>query len=150
MYFASIVEVHGEGGTATASANPPGITIADATSFSVLVTAATGYRGIQLKPDLSLEQITVKAKSQLKAATTKPFATLYTRHLEDQQRLFRRVSLSLGPPNTTNPTDRRLKEFAASPDPSLLALYFQYGRYLLISGSRPGSQPANLQGIWNY
>ena len=44
----------------------------------------------------------------------------------------------------------RLKNFAATPNPSLLALYFQYGRYLLIRSSRPGTQPANLQGIWNY
>jgi alpha-L-fucosidase 2 len=150
MYFASMVEVHVEGGTATDSANPTGITIANATSFTVLVTAATGYRGFQRKPDLSLDEITVNAKHQLDAAATKPFATLYTRHLEDHRRLFRRASLSLGPPNTTKPTDQRLKEFAVSPDPSLLALYFQYGRYLLISSSRPGSQPANLQGIWNY
>jgi alpha-L-fucosidase 2 len=139
MYFASIVEIHVEGGIATASANPTGITIANATSFTVLVTAATGYRGFQLKPDMSLEEITVNAQRQLEAAATKPFATLYTRHLEDHQRLFRRVSLSLGSPHTTQPTDQRLKEFAASPDPSLLALYFQYGRYLLISSSRAGS-----------
>jgi alpha-L-fucosidase 2 len=150
MYFASVVEVRVEGGTATAGASSTGITIANATSFTVLVTAATGYRGFQLKPDTPLEQVTADAKHQLDAAAEKPFATLYKRHLEDHQRLFRRVSLSLGPSNTTKPTDQRLKEFATSPDPSLLALYFQYGRYLLISSSRPGSQPANLQGIWNY
>ncbi len=150
MYFASIVEVCVEGGTATACANPIGISVANATSFTVIVTAATGYRGFRLKPDIPLEEITADAKRQLEAATTKPFATLYARHLEDHQRLFRRASLSLGPPNTTKPTDQRLKEFAASPDPSLIALYFQYGRYLLVASSRPGSQPANLQGIWNY
>jgi alpha-L-fucosidase 2 len=150
MYFAAIVEVRVDGGTATASANPTGITIANATSFTVLVTAATGYRGFQLKPDLTLEEIADNANRPLEVAATKSFATLYARHLEDHQRLFRRVSLSLGPPKTTKPTDQRLKEFAASPDPSFLALYFQYGRYLLISSSRPGSQPANLQGIWNY
>ena len=117
MYFASLVEVHVEGGAATAVSNPTGITIANATSFTVLVTASTGYRGFQLKPDMSLEEITVNAKRQLEAAATKPFATLYARHLEDHQRLFRRVSLRLGPPNITKPTDQRLKEFAASPDP---------------------------------
>jgi alpha-L-fucosidase 2 len=53
-------------------------------------------------------------------------------------------------PAASQPTDQRLANFAAAPDPSLLALYFQYGRYLLISSSRPGTQPANLQGIWNY
>jgi alpha-L-fucosidase 2 len=89
------------------------------------VTATTGYRGFQLKPDLSLEEITFNVKRQLETATTKPFATLFTSHTEDHQRLFRRVSLSLGPSNTTKPTDQRLKEFAASPDPTLLALYFQ-------------------------
>jgi alpha-L-fucosidase 2 len=150
MYFAAMVEIQVEGGSARAGADPTRITIANADSFTVLVTAATGYRGFQFKPDLPLEEITVKAKQQLDAAATKPFASLYTRHREDHQRLFRRVSLSLGAPDTAKPTDRRVKEFAASPDPSLLALYFQYGRYLLISSSRPGSQPANLQGIWNY
>jgi alpha-L-fucosidase 2 len=150
MYFAAMVEVQVEAGSARASADPTGITIANADSFTVLVTAATGYRGFQFKPDLPLGEITTKVKQQLEAAATKPFASLYTRHREDHQRLFRRVSLSLGAPDNAKPTDRRVKEFAASPDPSLLALYFQYGRYLLISSSRPGSQPANLQGIWNY
>ena len=150
MYFASILQLNVEGGKATATANPPGITIADATSFTVLLTGATGYRGFQLKPDSPLDEIAGNAVSQLDAAATKPFATLRARHVEDHQRLFRRVSLALGPSNNSKPTDQRLKEFAASPDPSLLALYFQYGRYLLISSSRPGSQPANLQGIWNY
>jgi alpha-L-fucosidase 2 len=148
MYFASILQLNIEGGTATA--NSKNITITNATSFTVILTAATGYRGFQLKPDTPLEQITAAATRQLDAVATKPFATLRTRHIEDHQRLFRRVSLSLGSPNTTKPTDQRLKDFATSPDPSLLALYFQYGRYLLISSSRPGSQPANLQGIWNY
>jgi alpha-L-fucosidase 2 len=150
MYFAAMAEVQVEGGSARAGADPTRITIANADSFTVLVTAATGYRGFKFKPDLPLEEITTKAKQQLEAAATKPFATLYTRHREDHQRLFRRVSLNLGAPDNAKPTDRRVKEFAVSPDPSLLALYFQYGRYLLISSSRPGSQPANLQGIWNY
>jgi alpha-L-fucosidase 2 len=150
MYFASVAEVHVDGGSATVSANPTAITIADATLFTILITAATGYRGFQLQPDIPLEEVIAKAKRQLDATAAKPFATLHARHLEDHQRLFRRVSLSLGAPNTAKPTDQRLKDFAASPDPSLLALYFQYGRYLLISSSRPGTQPANLQGIWNY
>jgi alpha-L-fucosidase 2 len=148
MYFASILQVDTEGGTATA--NPAAIAIANATSFTVLVTAATGYRGFQLKPDTPVEEIIASAKRQLDTAAAKPFATLRTRHVEDHQRLFRRVSLTLGGSNPTKPTDQRLKDFAAAPDPSLLALYFQYGRYLLIGSSRPGSQPANLQGIWNY
>jgi alpha-L-fucosidase 2 len=72
-------------------------------------------------------------------------------HLADYQRLFRRVSLKLPPgPAAARPTDVRLSEWKLGPsDPQLAALLFQYGRYLLISSSRPGSLPANLQGIWN-
>jgi alpha-L-fucosidase 2 len=153
MYFASILQLNVEGGKATAATNPAGITIAGATSFTVLLTATTGYRGFQLKPDIPINEIVSNAARQLDAAATKPFAILRTRHIEDHQRLFRRVSLALGSSSSSKPsksTAQRLKEFAGSPDPSLLALYFQYGRYLLISSSRPGSQPANLQGIWNY
>jgi alpha-L-fucosidase 2 len=148
MYFASILQLNTEGGTVTTNATS--LTIASGTSFTILITAATGYRGFKFKPDTPLEQVIANAKHQLDIAANKPFNTLRTEHIADHQRLFHRVSLNLGSPNTTKPTDQRLKDFAASPDPSLLALYFQYGRYLLISSSRPGSQPANLQGIWNY
>ena len=148
MYFASVLQINTEGGTATTTS--AAISIANATSFTVLVTAATGYRGFQLKPDTPIEEIIANAKRQLETAAAKTFANLRARHIEDHQRLFRRVSLTLGASNLTKPTDQRLNEFAATPDPSLVALYFQYGRYLLISSSRPGSQPANLQGIWNY
>ena len=73
------------------------------------------------------------------------------RHTADYRKLFDRTSLTLGSKAAASqPTDQRLANFATAPDPSLLALYFQYGRYLLISSSRPGSQPANLQGIWSY
>jgi alpha-L-fucosidase 2 len=148
MYFASILQLQVQGGTASAGATS--ITVANATSFTLLLTAATGYRGFQLKPDTAQEEVTAGATRQLDAAANKSFATIRAHHLDDHRRLFRRVSLNLGSPRNSQPTDQRLKNFAASPDPSLLALYFQYGRYLLISSSRPGTQPANLQGIWNY
>ena len=70
-------------------------------------------------------------------------------HVEDFGRLFSRVQLRLGEDRSSETTDRRIKSFAENEDPSLLALYFAFGRYLLISSSRPGGQPANLQGIWN-
>jgi alpha-L-fucosidase 2 len=60
-----------------------------------------------------------------------------------------RVTFDLNVPQSDKPTDMRIKEFAATYDPGLAVLYFQFGRYLLISSSQPGSQPANLQGIWN-
>lgn len=147
MYFASVLHVQAEGGTATA--NAASISIAKATSLTILLTAATGYRGFQLKPDTPQHEVTANATRQLDAVANKSLASLRARHLEDHRSLFRRVSLNLGPSRSTQPTDERLRNFAASPDPSLLALYFQYGRYLLISSSRPGTQPANLQGIWN-
>src|SRR5438105_15307865 len=66
------------------------------------------------------------------------------------QKLFQRVHLDLGTtPSAKLPTDQRLKNVAKQPDPDLAALYFQFGRYLLIASSRPGGQPANLQGLWN-
>ena len=71
-------------------------------------------------------------------------------HIAAYQKYFRRVSLDLGHTSQADkPTDVRVKEFAVSNDPQLVSLYFQFGRYLLISCSQPGGQPANLQGIWN-
>ena len=71
-------------------------------------------------------------------------------HLADHRKLFRRVALNLPKLGAEGmDTAERLSAFAAQPDPDLVALYFQYGRYLLLSCSRPGSQPANLQGLWN-
>src|SRR5690606_32030639 len=71
-------------------------------------------------------------------------------HIADYQNYFKRVHLDLGVTDSVKkPTDIRFIEFAKRNDPHLVALYFQFGRYLLISSSRPGGQPANLQGIWN-
>jgi alpha-L-fucosidase 2 len=153
MNYAATLHVQAEGGTTTAPQDK--LLIANATSITILITAATGYRGFQQTPDTPQSQINAAATRLLDAVATKSFATLRTAHIADHQRLFRRMALSLDTPNpsqspVSQPTDQRLKNFAANPDPSLLALYFQYGRYLLISSSRPGSQPANLQGIWNY
>ena len=69
-------------------------------------------------------------------------------HVADYQKYFERVHLDLGVTEAVKkPTDQRIAEFATGKDPQLVALYFQFGRYLLISASRPGGQPANLQGI---
>ena len=70
-------------------------------------------------------------------------------HLADHRQWYRRVSLVMGPDTASVPTDVQLKRYAAKPDPALAALAYQFGRYLLIGSSRPGTQPANLQGIWN-
>jgi alpha-L-fucosidase 2 len=79
----------------------------------------------------------------------KSYAQLLSAHVADHQALFRRFAIDLGPGDLTRPTDQRVPRFHEGKDPQLAALLFQYGRYLLIASSRPGGQPANLQGIWN-
>ncbi|MEJ2858554.1 MULTISPECIES: glycosyl hydrolase family 95 catalytic domain-containing protein [unclassified Saccharothrix] len=90
------------------------------------------------------------ARRHLDAAQGVAWDTLRSRHVADYQRLFGRVTLDLGRTAAADQTtDVRIAQHASTSDPQLSALLFQYGRYLLISSSRPGSQPANLQGIWN-
>ena len=112
----------------------------------LLVAAATNfvnYKDVSADPD-------ARVGSALEAAAGKTFQALRDAHLAEHRRLFRRVSFRL--PRTGDsalPTDERLKRFDGTNDPDLAALVFQFGRYLLVSSSRPGTQPANLQGIWN-
>lgn len=92
----------------------------------------------------------VKAAQFLVAATKKSYATAKSEHSKSYRKYFDRVSLDLGVTDAVKkPTNVRVAEFASGNDPQLAALYFQFGRYLLISSSQPGTQPANLQGIWN-
>jgi alpha-L-fucosidase 2 len=149
MYFAGILEVQVQGGRVETLPNH--LEVKDATALTVLVAASTGYRGFQLPPDTPVGDIVARARTQLDSAVKRNFEDLQTRQQSDHERLFGRVSLSLGAQKDVagNPTDQRLKDVGTALDPSLMALYFQYGRYLLISSSRPGSQAANLQGIWN-
>jgi alpha-L-fucosidase 2 len=149
MCYAAVLEARVEGGRVSADGNR--LNVQGATACTIVLTVATGYRGFDQAPDTPQEQITARAMRQLDAALSKSYTALRERHFADYRRLFERVSLRLGSDAAASqPTDVRLKNFAAIPDPSLLALYFQFGRYLLISSSRPGTQPANLQGIWNY
>ena len=91
-----------------------------------------------------------KADRLLTKAYGKDYAAMKARHTAFYQQYFNRVSLDLGrTAQADKPTDRRVKEFATTFDPALASLYFQFGRYLLISCSLPGGQPATLQGIWN-
>src|SRR5262245_6917390 len=122
------------------------IKVSGADEAVLLVAAATSYRRYD---DVSGDPEAL-IKQTLDAASRKKFNTLRQAHVAEHQRLFRRVKLHLGTTDAARlPTDERIKNFAGGADPQLAALYFQYGRYLLISSSRPGTQPANLQGIWN-
>jgi alpha-L-fucosidase 2 len=149
MYYAALLQANVEGGRV--SAHGDRLVVHGATALTIVLTAATGYRGFEQKPDTSQAEVNERATRQLEVALQQSYAALRQRHTADYAKLFERVSLTLGStPAASQPTDQRLANFAAAPDPSLLALYFHYGRYLLISSSRPGTQPANLQGIWNY
>ncbi|WP_082661857.1 glycoside hydrolase family 95 protein [Terracidiphilus gabretensis] len=150
MYFAVAAEARAEGGRIHAEAGR--LRVEGATALIVTLTAATGFRGFDQNPNLPLETVRQNAAKQLDTALKSSYDALLERHQADYRKLFHRVALNLGSGTATAtlPTDERLKDFADTPDPSLLALYFQYGRYLLIASSRPGSQPANLQGIWNF
>ncbi len=149
MHFASVVHVNASGGKL--EGQPDGsVHVTAATSLVLTVGCATGFKGFALAPDMPLEQVVAKAKAAAARASTAPYEQLVERHKKDHQKLFRRVSLELpSTPDASLPTDKRVEAFAQRPDPSLLVLVFNLGRYLLISSSRPGSQPANLQGLWN-
>ncbi|MFB6320731.1 glycoside hydrolase N-terminal domain-containing protein [Saccharicrinis sp. FJH54] len=91
-----------------------------------------------------------EAGKYLNPAKDKTYSSIKTAHIKDYRKYFDRVTLDLGTTDSIkNPTDKRIRDFNSGNDPQLVALYFQFGRYLLISSSRPGTQPANLQGIWN-
>lgn len=109
----------------------------------------TGYSSFKNFQDISADPA-IPCKKTIQAASKKSFQSLLEKHQKDYTALFDRVNLQLGQTESAKlPTDQRLKKVAESPDPALMALYFQFGRYLLIASSRPGSQPANLQGLWN-
>jgi len=154
MYFATMLQIILDGGTSTSGTDAKGnatLTIANTTSFTIILSAATGFRAVELLPDLSVAELTKRCHQQIQNAVTKSYTSLRTRHITDHQQLFRRTTLHLGttsPQAAAQPTDVRLRNYT-SDDAALISLFFQYGRYLLIASSRPGSQPANLQGIWS-
>jgi alpha-L-fucosidase 2 len=143
MRFAGLLQVVPEGGTV--HANGQSLEVSAADSVTLLFSPATDFRNYR---DISGDALAA-AHAYLTRASAHSYAALLKRHLDDYRSLFSRVQLSLGPDRSTDSIDQRIKDFATTDDPSLLALYFAFGRYLLISSSRQGGQPANLQGIWN-
>ncbi|HEX8463258.1 MAG TPA: glycoside hydrolase family 95 protein [Abditibacterium sp.] len=132
-------KVVNQGGTVSSVAG--GLRVERADSVLIFLTASTNYWGTN--PSQMTEQ-------QLNAASQKPFETLQQAHQKNYGRYFSRVNLDLGASaNTDLPTETRLAAMQnGTLDPNLLETYYQFGRYLLISSSRPGDLPANLQGIW--
>ncbi|MGD0339549.1 MAG: glycoside hydrolase family 95 protein [Bacteroidota bacterium] len=144
LKFQVRVRVLAQGGKTAAEKER--INVSNADTVMLLIAAATSYRNYK---DVSgdPEEMT---KSFLTRAAARHFTQLRQAHVREHQRLFHRVHLDLGTTNAAIlPTDQRLTKFLEGSDPQLATLYFQYGRYLLISSSRTGTQPANLQGLWN-
>lgn len=130
-------------------ANRDYLMVRNADEVLLLVTAATDIRSFAGR---KVQDVLKTSALDLARAATTPFRTLRDRHIADHRQWFDRVRLDLGPVNSeagTQPTAARLKMLSeGKPDPGLMQLYFDFGRYLLISSSRPGGLPANLQGIW--
>ncbi|RFM28502.1 glycoside hydrolase family 95 protein [Deminuibacter soli] len=142
--FCAQVRVLHTGGTVQVSGQR--LSVKQATAVTLLISMGTNVNNYH---DLTRDEKKY-VSAYINKAQQQTYAQLLAAHTKAYQQYFNRVQLNLGTtPAAELPTDERLKAFAAGNDPQLVALYFQYGRYLLISASQPGGQPANLQGIWN-
>ncbi|WP_294243345.1 glycoside hydrolase family 95 protein [uncultured Chryseobacterium sp.] len=142
--FNALAKFINKGGKTQASGN--GISVTDADEVLVLISIATNFTDYKT---LQADEVS-KSKKYIEAAQNKSFTSLFKNHLASYQKYFKRVDFNVGTSEAAkNPTDIRVKNFATTNDPELISLYYQFGRYLLISSSQPGGQPANLQGIWN-
>jgi alpha-L-fucosidase 2 len=128
------------------------LTLREASRAVLLLSAATSFNGVDTCPDKDGRNEAAAVEQYLEAARAKAPDQLKSRHLADYQRFFKRVGFTLATSEAVDlPTDARIRRYkGGAADPALEALYFQFGRYLLISSSRPGGMPANLQGIWNH
>ncbi|MFD0818573.1 cellulose binding domain-containing protein [Micromonospora zhanjiangensis] len=142
--FLALAGAVATGGTVSSSGGT--LRVSGATSVTVLISIGSSYVNYRTVNG-DYQGI---ARTRLAAARTVAYDELRSRHVTDYQALFNRVSIDLGRTSAADqPTDVRISQHASVNDPQFAALLFQFGRYLLISSSRPGTQPANLQGIWN-
>ena len=152
MRFELLVKAFNKDGSI--SADTSGIVVTNATDVTIFLSAATSFNGFDKCPDSDGKDENKLAASCLNAAVKYRWTSLLSRHYADYQKYFKRVSFNLAGPsinkNAAFTTDARLLAYTdGAKDPGLETLYFQYSRYLLISSSRAGGPPANLQGIWN-
>jgi len=144
LVFEARLHAEADGGRVKVADEAIEVTGADAVTLRLV--AATNFKTFR---DVSADPAK-RCQAYLKAVAAKPYDALRAAHLRDHRRLFRRVTFDLPLTEASKqPTDQRIKNFARQDDAQLAALYFQFGRYLMIASSRPGTQPANLQGIWN-
>jgi len=145
--FTAVVKAVADGGRVTAAGGR--LRISGARAATLLIGAATNYNRVNPFAPLTRDH-RAAALETVTSAARRPYAQLASRATADHQRLFRRVELRLAGADTARATDERLAAVqSGGSDPHLAELYFQFGRYLLISSSRPGGLPPNLQGLWN-
>lgn len=141
--FEAHVKALNDGGSVTGSDSV--LNVRKANAITIYISIATNFKNYR---NLSENQ-TQKALGFLNASLKKPYAQALREHVQFYQKYFNRLSFKLGSGRTYKPTDERIRDFNSSSDLSLVPLYYQFGRYLLISSSQPGGQAANLQGKWN-
>jgi alpha-L-fucosidase 2 len=149
MKFAAVLKVKHKDGTLISSDNS--ILVSNATEVVLYITGATNYRFPELNFNESIDP-SATCRSIIENVSKYKDGEIISRHIDEYQQLFNRVELNLGvDTNFRVPTNKRIDKIkGGGEDMSLTALYFQFGRYLLMSSSRkPGVLPANLQGIWN-
>jgi len=142
--FDTRAKIINTGGSTSVDAN--NIKVSNANEVVIMISIATNFVDYKTLTANEVEKCT----NYLTAAQKKPYAKVLKDHITAFQKYFNRVSFDLGTsPAAQFPTDLRIKNFSKSNDPELVSMYYQFGRYLLISSSQPGGQVANLQGIWN-
>jgi alpha-L-fucosidase 2 len=150
MRFRLLAKVVGTDGKLSLSDST--LQLRNATEAVILLSAATSFNGFDKDPFRDGRNEKQLAEQHLNAASGKAFADIMAAHVKDYRSFFDRVKFTLNAPSATlaKPMPERLEAYLnGGEDPALEALYFQYGRYLLIACSRAGGIPANLQGIWN-
>ena len=148
--FETRLKVIADGGT-TRKPGTAAFEVTGANRVVLIVSSGSSFNGFDKSPTKEGADQTAQVTEALSAASRKSYDDLRAAHVKDVRALFDRVSIDLGAPTAQSelPTDRRIAKYAAGGDEDLAALLFQFGRYLMIAGSRPGGQPLNLQGIWN-
>ena len=142
--FEALSKIKAEGGSIAAEGG--NISVKQADAVTIYIAIATNFVNYK---DISANE-SKRAEACLSEALQAQYPDLLKEHIAAYRKYFSRVALDLGTTDSVkNPTDIRVRDFSGGNDPQLAALYFQFGRYLLISSSQPGGQPANLQGIWN-
>jgi alpha-L-fucosidase 2 len=115
----------------------------------LILATGTSFNGFDKSPSKQGADPSSQTKDAIDAASKKSYRELHEAHIADHQALMMRCGIDLGKHDFDKPTDQRIADYAKGGDEGLAALFFQFGRYLMIAGSRTGGQPLNLQGIWN-